>query len=83
MAPSEGRNVRNKLFSTILAVVFMIKMFTPSQVYRLPKYQNNISMNSGNTWWATGKLRMNQGSSSQATTPRQTITEVYNYFITD
>jgi len=26
MAPAEGRNVRNKLFSTILAVVFMIKM---------------------------------------------------------
>jgi len=24
MAPAEGRNVRNKLFSTILAVVFMI-----------------------------------------------------------
>jgi len=27
MAPAEGRNVRNKLFSAVLAVVFMIKMF--------------------------------------------------------
>jgi len=36
MAPAEGRNVRNKLFSKILAVVFMIKIFTSSQVYRLP-----------------------------------------------
>jgi len=36
MAPAEGRNLRNKLFSTILAVVFMIKIFTSSQVYRLP-----------------------------------------------
>jgi len=26
MAPAEGRNVRNKLFSIILAVVFMIKI---------------------------------------------------------
>jgi len=34
MAPAEGRNVRNKLLSTILAVVFMIKIFTSSQVYR-------------------------------------------------
>jgi len=32
MAPAEGRNVRNKLFSTILAVIFMIKIFTSSQV---------------------------------------------------
>jgi len=41
-------------------------------------YQNNISINSGNTWWATGKLRMDQGSSSQATTSCQRISEVYN-----
>jgi len=26
MAPAEGRNVRNKLFSIILVVVFMIKI---------------------------------------------------------
>jgi len=28
MAPAEGRNVRNKLFSIILAVVFMIKILS-------------------------------------------------------
>jgi len=37
MAPTEDRNVRKKLFSIILTVVFMIKIFTSSQVYRLPK----------------------------------------------
>jgi len=35
---NRGRNFRNKLFSTILAVVFMIKIFTPSQVHRLPQF---------------------------------------------
>jgi len=34
--PSAGAIVRNKLFSIILAVVFMIKIFTFSQVYHLP-----------------------------------------------
>jgi len=32
MAPAESRNVRNKIFSTVLAVAFMIKILTP------PKY---------------------------------------------
>jgi len=41
MAPAEGRNVRNKLFSAVLGVVFMIKIFTSSQVFRLPLF--NIS----------------------------------------
>ena len=43
MAPEEGQNGWNKLIPTItLAVIFMIKMFASSQLYRLP----NISTKS-------------------------------------
>ena len=37
MAPEEGRNVRNKLITITLAVIFMIKILASSQLYRLPK----------------------------------------------
>jgi len=36
----KGRNVRNKLFSAVFAVVFMIKTFTSSQFYRMPNTKN-------------------------------------------
>jgi len=39
MAQAEGRNLWNKLYSAVLTVVFMIKIFTSSQVYRLPKFE--------------------------------------------
>ena len=38
MAPEEGRNVRNKLITITLAVIFMITILASSQLYRLPKY---------------------------------------------
>ena len=38
MAPEEGRNVRNKLITITLAVIFMIKILASSQIYRLPKF---------------------------------------------
>ena len=34
MAPEEGRNVRNKLVTITLAVIFMIKILASSQLYR-------------------------------------------------
>ena len=37
MAPEEGRNVRSKLITITLAVIFMIKILASSQLYRLPK----------------------------------------------
>ena len=41
MAPEEGRNVRNKLVTITLAVIFMIKILASSQLYRLPKSSNS------------------------------------------
>ena len=38
MAPAEGQNVRNKLITITLAVIFMIKILTSSQLYRLQSY---------------------------------------------
>ena len=43
MAPEEGRNVRNKLISKTLAVIFMIKILVSSQLYRLPKVEELLS----------------------------------------
>ena len=37
MAPEESRNVRNKLITITLAVMFMIKILVFFQLYRLPK----------------------------------------------
>ena len=37
MAPEEGRNVRAKLITITLTVIFMIKILTSSQLYRLSK----------------------------------------------
>ena len=34
----EGRNVRNKLITITLAVIFMIKLLALSQLYRLPRW---------------------------------------------
>ena len=34
----EWRNVRNKLKAITLAAIFMIKILTSSQVYRLPRH---------------------------------------------
>ena len=39
MASEEVRNVRNKLITITLALIFMIEVFTASQLYRLPKYR--------------------------------------------
>jgi len=41
MAPAEGQKSAIKLFSIILTVAFMIKIFTSSQVYCLPKFINS------------------------------------------
>ena len=38
MATEEGRNVRNKLVTITLAVIFVIKILASSQLYRLPKF---------------------------------------------
>ena len=38
MAPEEGRNVRNKLITKTLLVIFMIKILASSQLYCLPKF---------------------------------------------
>ena len=38
MSPEEGRNVRDKLITITLAVIFMIKILASSQLYRLPKF---------------------------------------------
>ena len=37
LAPEEGQNVRNKLITITLAVIFMIKILASSQLHRLPK----------------------------------------------
>ena len=37
MAPEEGRNVRNKLITITLAVIFMIKILASFQLYHLLK----------------------------------------------